>query len=205
MAGENRSRRGSAGRLLRPGRFCGIAEEHDVRRNGPPHRRVHLLGLQRLPPSSRERQPSTTACGAAGSAARGRVSRLDQQAWTTSNVYAIGDQFFYSSGNDADYIARAQPGGDGAARRSTWRALIYAWARRLVSPAGAWVSLLLFVFSPTFLAHGPLVTSDMAAALFFTAAAGAIWVALHRVTRRPCWALQFSWPARSSRSCPRRS
>ena len=54
-------------------------------------------------------------------------------------------------------------------------ALVYAWARRLVSPAGAWVSLLLFVFSPTFLAHGPLVTSDMAAALFFTAAVGAMW------------------------------
>ena len=61
-------------------------------------------------------------------------------------------------------------------------ALVYAWSRRLVSPAGAWVSLVLFVFSPTLLAHGPLVTSDMAAALFFTAATGAIWVVLHRVT-----------------------
>ena len=61
-------------------------------------------------------------------------------------------------------------------------ALVYAWAGRLVSPAGAWVSLVLFVFSPTLLAHGPLVTSDVTAALFFTAAAGALWLAMQRVT-----------------------
>lgn len=113
----------------------------------------------------------------------GRASfpTLDQRAWTSSNVYAIGDQFLYSSGNDADTLlrrSRAVMALVGVALG----ALIYAWARRLVSPAGAWVSLLLFAFSPTFLAHGPLVTSDMAAALFFTAAAGAIWVALHRMT-----------------------
>jgi hypothetical protein len=105
---------------------------------------------------------------------------LTQPAWTTSNVYAMGDQFLYFSGNDADTILRRG--------RTTMAllgvalgALVYAWASRLVSPAGAWVSLALFVFSPTFLAHGPLVTSDMASALFFTAATGAIWIVLHRV------------------------
>jgi hypothetical protein len=107
--------------------------------------------------------------------------RLDQPAWTTSNVYAIGDQFLYSSGNDAGTmlgLGRAVMALLGVALG----ALVYAWARRLVSPAGAWVALLLFVFSPTLLAHGPLVTSDMAAALFFTAATAAMWIALHRVT-----------------------
>ena len=113
----------------------------------------------------------------------GRASfpRLDQAAWTSSNVYVIGDQFLYFSGNDADTMlarSRAVMALVGVALG----ALVYAWARRLVSPAGAWVSLILFVFSPTFLAHGALVTSDMTAALFFTAAAGAIWIALHRVT-----------------------
>ena len=107
--------------------------------------------------------------------------RLDQQAWTTSNVYAIGDQFFYSSGNDADTLLRRSRAVM-ALLGVALGALVYAWARRLISPAGAWVSLVLFVFSPTLLAHGPLVTSDIAAALFFTAAVGAIWVALHRVT-----------------------
>ena len=110
-----------------------------------------------------------------------RFPRLDQQAWTTSNVYAIGDQFFYSSGNDADTLLRRSRAVM-ALLSVALGALVYVWARRLISPTGAWVSLLLFVFSPTLLAHGPLVTSDIAAALFFTAAVGAIWVALHRVT-----------------------
>ena len=107
--------------------------------------------------------------------------RLDQPGWTASNVYVMGDQFLYYSGNDADTML-----GRGRAVMAllgvALGALVYAWSRRLVSPAGAWVSLVLFVFSPTLLAHGPLVTSDMAAALFFTAATWAIWVVLHRVT-----------------------
>jgi hypothetical protein len=107
--------------------------------------------------------------------------RLDQPAWTSANVYTIGDQFLYSSGNDADTVLRRSRAVM-ALLGVALGALIYAQARRLASPAGAWVSLLLFVFSPTFLAHGPLVTSDMAAALFFTAAVDAIWIALHRVT-----------------------
>lgn len=107
--------------------------------------------------------------------------RLDQPAWTSSNVYAIGDQFLYSSGNDAGAVlgrARATMALLGVALG----AIVFAWASRLVSASGAWASLILFVFSPTLLAHGPLVTSDIAAALFFTAAAGAMWVALQRVT-----------------------
>ena len=106
---------------------------------------------------------------------------LNQPAWTTSNLYVIGDQYLYFSGNDADTLlsrARAVMALVGVALG----ALVYAWSRRLVSPEAGWLSLVLFVFSPTFLAHGPLVTSDMTAALFFTAAAGAIWAAMHRVT-----------------------
>ena len=107
--------------------------------------------------------------------------RLDQPAWTRADVYAIGDQFLYGSGNDADALLRR-----GRAVMAllgvALGALVYAWSRRLVSPAGAWVSLVLFAFSPTLLAHGALVTSDMASALFFTAATGAMWIAMHRVT-----------------------
>jgi hypothetical protein len=107
--------------------------------------------------------------------------RLDQPAWRTSNVYAIGDQFLYFSGNDAGTVlSRARR--VMALLAVALGALVFAWAWRLTSPLGAWVSLLLFAFSPTLLAHGPLVTSDIAAAFFFTAASGAIWVALHRAT-----------------------
>lgn len=110
-----------------------------------------------------------------------RFPPLDQPAWTLSNMYVMGDQFFYMSGNDADAMlwrGRAVIALLGVALG----ALVFAWTRRLVSPTGAWFSLLLYVFSPTLLAHGALVTSDMAAALLFTAAAGAIWAALHRLT-----------------------
>jgi 4-amino-4-deoxy-L-arabinose transferase-like glycosyltransferase len=110
-----------------------------------------------------------------------RFPALNQPAWTTSNLYVIGDQYLYFSGNDADTLlsrARAVMTLVGVALG----ALVYAWSRRLVSPEAGWLSLGLFVFSPMFLAHGPLVTSDMTAALFFTAAAGAIWVVMHRVT-----------------------
>ena len=45
----------------------------------------------------------------------------------------------------------------------------------------ALVSLGLYAFCPTMLANGPLVTSDMAAALFFSASMFCIWRVLHRV------------------------
>lgn len=106
---------------------------------------------------------------------------LNQPGWTLSNMYVMGDQFFYSSGNNADTMlwrGRAMMALLGVALG----ALVFGWARALISPAGAWVSLVLFAFSPTLLAHGALVTSDMAAALFFTAAVGAMWIVMHRLT-----------------------
>ena len=60
--------------------------------------------------------------------------------------------------------------------------LIYFWSRRLWGPTAGIVSLLLWTFCPTFLAHGPLVTSDVAATLFFTASVGTFWWMLHRLS-----------------------
>jgi len=110
-----------------------------------------------------------------------RFPPLDQPGWTMSNMYVMGDQFFYMSGNDpAAMLSRGRA--MIALLGVALGALVFAWARRLISPTAAWLSLLLFAFSPSLLAHGALVTSDMAAALLFTAAAGAMWVALHRLT-----------------------
>ena len=110
-----------------------------------------------------------------------RFPPLDQPGWTRSNMYIMGDQFLYQAGNDADtMLSRGRE--IAALVGVVLGALVFAWARRLVSPTGAWISLLLFAFSPTLLAHGALVTSDMAAAFFFTAAVGAFWVTLHRLT-----------------------
>ncbi len=61
-------------------------------------------------------------------------------------------------------------------------AVVYLWSRRLFGRLGALVSLALFAFCPNFLANGPLVASDVPAALFFVATCGASWRVLHRVS-----------------------
>ena len=112
---------------------------------------------------------------------RPRFPSLDQPAWWTSNEFAMGHHFFYGESNDADAML--------------WRArctmvllslglgiLVYAWARRLFGPGAGLAALTLYAFSPTMLAHGPLATSDIAAALFFSAATWALWTLLGRVS-----------------------
>lgn len=58
--------------------------------------------------------------------------------------------------------------------------VVWAWSRRIWGEAGALVSLALFVLSPTMLAHARLVTTDLPAALGFTAAAWLFREALGR-------------------------
>ncbi len=59
---------------------------------------------------------------------------------------------------------------------------IFLISRRLWGTAGGFLSLILFVFEPNMLAHGPLVTADMAAALFFTLSAWTFWNLMQRVS-----------------------
>jgi hypothetical protein len=108
-----------------------------------------------------------------------RFPSLEQPAWWSSDLEAIGHQFLYGLGNDHEALV--------------WRArmmmltlgvllgwLCYAWSRRLFGVSAGLVTLCIFVFSPSMLAHGPLATSDFAAALMFTAALGSLWLVLHR-------------------------
>ncbi len=86
-------------------------------------------------------------------------------AWSrdVNGQWAMGDGFLYGSGNDADYIVRS-------ARMLPimltifLTILIYAWSAELL---GAWWGLMpamLFGLSPTVLAHGHYVTTDVGAA-----------------------------------------
>ena len=101
--------------------------------------------------------------------------------WRASDVWTVADHFFYDSGYDADTLLRRARliavlvGGALAG-------VVFIWSRRLFGQRGGWVSLILFAFSPTMLAHGPLATSDMMAAAFFTTSVWAIWTTLHRIT-----------------------
>lgn len=105
----------------------------------------------------------------------------DEAGWRVSSAPMVGEKFFFGLGNDSDGMllrSRAAVALFGVATGL----LVYLWSRRLFGPAGGIVSLGLFVFSPTILANGPLATSDMAAAFFFLASAGAVWVVCHRVS-----------------------
>jgi len=103
----------------------------------------------------------------------------EQPAWWSSDLEAIGYQLLYGLGNDHEALV--------------WHArlmmiplgvllgwLCYAWSRRLFGVSAGLVTLSIFVFSPSMLAHGPLATSDLTAALMFTAALGSLWLVLHR-------------------------
>jgi hypothetical protein len=110
-----------------------------------------------------------------------RFPQLDQKFWASSNVHEVGERFLYEVGNDADGMmlrGRAMIALLGVALG----ALLFFWTRSLLGVGSALASLWLFAFCPTELANGALVTSDMAAALFFAASMLCIWRVLHRVT-----------------------
>lgn len=106
---------------------------------------------------------------------------LDQQSWWTSNQWEVGAEFLYQLGNDTEFMLLR--GRCMIALLSVGLGLtVFLWARRLFGPAGGLVSLVLYCLSPTMIAHGSLITTDMAAALFFILSIAGLWSVLHRVT-----------------------
>ncbi len=106
--------------------------------------------------------------------------------WRTSDVGRLGHQFFYENGED--HFPRLMSGRAMIALFSVGTGvLVFLWSRRQWGPAGGLVSLALFTFSPDFLAHGALVTSDVCMAFFFLAAMGAWWRHLHDGRARTWW------------------
>lgn len=106
---------------------------------------------------------------------------LDDADWRRSDVYAFGRKFFFERGNDIDRLlanGRAMIALLGVLLGT----LVCAWSWRTYGAEGGLVSLAGFVLCPTLLAHGALATSDMAAALTFTASTGLLWILLARVT-----------------------
>jgi 4-amino-4-deoxy-L-arabinose transferase-like glycosyltransferase len=95
-------------------------------------------------------------------------------AWRSSDIAALSTAFLYDVGNDSAAIVAA------ARRQAVWWSLalgvlVFGWAWSLWGAGGAALSVGLFALSPTTLAHGPLVTSDMSAALMLTLACWAWW------------------------------
>lgn len=94
--------------------------------------------------------------------------------WGESHQWMISNAFLFLTGNNADYLVFCS-----RAVMALWSVaaglLVFCWARRLWGEAGGLLALALYVVSPTMLAQGPLITSDMCAAFWLLAATGAWW------------------------------
>ena len=104
---------------------------------------------------------------------------LNQDYWRTSDGWVVGHEFFYETHQDHFPIlmaARAMT----ALLSAGLGLLIFLWSRRLFGTAGGFVSLAFFTFSPTFLAHGGLATSDVCMGFFMIASVGACWRCLEK-------------------------
>jgi hypothetical protein len=108
---------------------------------------------------------------------------LDQPAWRASDMWTLSDELFFGPGRDTAGMLRSSRMVV-AVFGALLAMLVFLWSRSLYGTAGGWVSLLVFAFSPTMLAHGGLATSDLIGAAFFTAAVWALWTVLHRVNAR---------------------
>ena len=140
------------------------------------------MAVRRQTADARTPAAGTGLGGAAATRGRPEASpSLHQEAWYTSDVFALGKQFFYETGNDPDAML-------GQARMMiillslVLGVAVFWWAKRLWGTAGGYVALVLYTFSPTMLANGRLVTTDLAVSLFFLLSVGGVWWVLHRVS-----------------------
>jgi len=101
--------------------------------------------------------------------------------WLRPDGWFLADEWFYRMGNDSSAMlarGRAMSGLIAVALG----ALVWAWSARLFGKVGGMISLLIYVLNPAILANGALMTSDMAAALFFVLSAGCWWRMLQRLS-----------------------
>lgn len=115
---------------------------------------------------------------------------LDTLAWHKSDVWLVGYDYFYQSGNDPAWLlftARAMNSLFGAATVL----VVFLWSRGLWGTAGSLVSAGFAAVCPTMLAHSGLATSDMCMSFFLLLAVGAFWWHLHDGRKR-IWLLSLA-------------
>lgn len=120
------------------------------------------LGDHRLNP---EQPPLVKLLAAAPLLALRPVLKLEDEAWSTARQWEFGRRFLYRW-NEADRLlfwGRLPV----VALACALAAAVFFWSRRLFGPPAGVLTLLLCVLSPDVLAHGHLVTTDLALSLFF--------------------------------------
>ena len=109
-----------------------------------------------------------------------RFPSVDDGLWRISQEWDFAWKWFYELDNDADAMNRSGRASAGLLA-AVLGFLVWRWSRQLFGELGGILSLILYVFNPSILANGALMTSDTAAALFFLLATWAWW----RVLQRP--------------------
>jgi len=106
---------------------------------------------------------------------------LENQSWQRASEGMSSHQFFYERGNDFEEMLQR-----GRIMMALFSAalclLIYRCSREFFGPIGGLLSEIVAAFDPTMLAHGALVTSDIAATFFFTASVWTTWRMLNKLT-----------------------
>lgn len=106
---------------------------------------------------------------------------LQQPFWERSDVIALGYQFLYGSGND-EHTMLTRSRAFASLLSVAVCLVVFLWSREIFGWPGALLSLGLVAISPTILAHGRLVTSDICVTLFLTLGLWLVWKILHEVT-----------------------
>ena len=106
---------------------------------------------------------------------------LNDRGWQRAEEGRTAHQFFYEVGNDSDQMlgqARVMMSIFGAALCL----LIYRIAREFFGVIGGLIAATITAFDPNFLAHSPLIDSDVAAAFFFTATVWSSWRLFQKIS-----------------------
>ena len=105
----------------------------------------------------------------------------DPALWKGANQWAFSHSLLYQSGNDPDRLLfwgrlATLPWG------LAFLIAVYTVAKSLFGPRGGLISLVLATFSPTLLAHGHLVTTDVAVTSLFFVTVVAFWKLFQKMT-----------------------
>jgi 4-amino-4-deoxy-L-arabinose transferase-like glycosyltransferase len=121
-----------------------------------------------------------------------RPSFPENTAWKQGDVGRASERFLYGSGNNSDRVVllgRSMMAVVGAGLCL----LIFFCSNRLFGAISGLISELLAVFDPNLLAHSALITADVAAAFFFTAATWSYFQLLQSVNKRWFFITALSW------------
>jgi hypothetical protein len=121
-----------------------------------------------------------------------RLTFPENAAWKQGDVGQVSERFLYHSGNNCDRVVllgRTMMAVVGAGLCL----LIFFCSNQLFGAIGGLISELLAVFDPNLLAHSALITADVTAAFFFTAATWSFLQLLQSLNKRWFVITALSW------------